>query len=254
MLVKEMLDIIDEIAPFDTAESFDNVGLITGNPDAEVTGVMLALDVTASVVDEMVELGANLLITHHPLLLSPVRHVLENHYESRLILKMARAGVSMITAHTNLDKSPEGTNTALCRLLRLRNVTGEGLVRTGDLTAGPVRAGALQAQIARILRAPVILYGAEEHMVHRLGLCSGSGSDGWAEAFGQGADAFLTGEVKHHHALEAAENGMVLFAAGHFATEDPGMDSLCDSLQKALNRVECNVAVYRTGTIPYPVL
>jgi dinuclear metal center YbgI/SA1388 family protein len=253
MLVKDVLSIIDRIAPFDTAEDYDNVGLLAGSPAQKVTGIMLALDATRPVIAEMKTRRLNLLVTHHPIFFTPVRRVLNTDYEGLLLTDMIRAGISMIAAHTNLDKAAAGTNAALCALLRLKNITGEAYVWIGEPEAGCVPASSLQAFIANRLCAPVVLMGDPDVRVFKLAVCSGGGSDEWKTALERGADAFLTGEVKHHHALEAAEHGFPLLAAGHFATEDPGMDALAVSLQKELVHVKCRLAVCRTEHVSYGV-
>lgn len=250
MLVKDFIALIDGLAPFDTAESHDNVGLLIGDPNQAVTGVMVALDASEGVFEEMRQNKANLLITHHPLMFSPVHRLLETDYEGRLILEMARGRIAMIAAHTNWDKAPGGTNDRLCSLFGLQNISGEGFIRVGELPK-PMTADAFKQQASLVLKAPIVLMGNADRPVFRLGLCTGGGSDEWETAHQMGADAFLTGEMRHHHALEAAARGMTLYEAGHAATEDPGMDALCVSLQTALNRLKWNVAVYRAAYRPY---
>ena len=250
MLVRDLVRIIDEMAPFSSAEEFDNVGLLVGDENAEIKGIMVALDATGAVLDEMKETGANVLITHHPLLFSPLSRLLETDYESGLIAQMLRQNCHFIAAHTNFDIAPGGTNDALVQLLLLKDACGEGTLRVGKLLH-PMRADALQKFLNEKLRAPVVLMGDAKKEIRTLGLSSGSASDEWGAAYAAGADAFLTGEVKHHHALEATARGMTLFQGGHFATENPGMDILASALQKALNKVKCNVAVYRAKTDSY---
>jgi dinuclear metal center protein, YbgI/SA1388 family len=252
MLVKELVHMIDVVAPFSTAEEYDNVGLLVGDENAQITGIMLALDVTEAVLMEMRELGLNVLITHHPLMFSPINRLLETEHEGGLIAQILRQNAHLIVAHTNLDIAAGGTNDALVQLFGLQNPCGKGYLRVGKL-ALPMAADALQAFLKEKLNAPVMLMGDAKKEIHTLGLCSGGASDEWAAAYAAGADAFLTGEVKHYHALEATARGMVLFQGGHFATENPGMAFLALALQNALDKVKCNVAVYRTKSESYPV-
>lgn len=250
MLVKDLVNMMDEIAPFALAEEYDNVGLLVGDETAEVKGVLVALDVTEAVLEEMKETGANVLIAHHPLMFSPIQQILETNYEGGLMMKMIRQNIHFIAAHTNFDAAPKGTNDALVQLFGLETIAADQFVRVAALPE-TMQAEHLQNFINEKLNAPIMLMGDANKKIARLGICTGAGSDYWENAKALGADALLTGEVKHHHALEATAQGMVLFQGGHFATENPGMDLLASALQNALDRVKCNVAVYRAKTNSY---
>lgn len=250
MTVQHIYDFINERAPFETQVAYDNSGLLVGDPAREVTGVHFALDVTHAVIDEAVASGANLIVTHHPLMFSPVKRLVETNHESRLLCRLIREGISLISAHTNLDQAPGGINDVLASVLGLTNVVGEGFLRVGDLPE-PTTAAGLAAHIMIRLNDAVRLMGDENAAVTRVGLCSGSGSDEWPQAAAMGAQAFITGEVKHHHALEAADSGVVIIEAGHHATEEPGIFALADALQNCPGIVQCNVRVTRSGARPY---
>ncbi len=245
MLVKELAEIINGLAPFDSAEGYDNVGLVVGDENAEITGIMLALDATFAALDEMIALRANVLITHHPIMFSPVKRVLETTFEGKLVAALLRSHCHLIVAHTNWDAAPGGVNDTLAQLLELKNPVGERFLRVGDLPE-PMTAAQFQGFLSVKLKAPALLMGDPNQLIHRVGVSSGAGDDEWREALALGADGFVAGEVKHHNALEATSRGMVLFHGGHFATENPSMDALGLSLQTALDKVKCNVAVYRT--------
>lgn len=250
MTVQQIYDFINERAPFETQVAYDNSGLLVGDPAREVTGVHFALDVTHSVIDEAVANGANLIVTHHPLMFSPVKRLVETNHEARLLCRLIREGISLISAHTNLDQAPGGINDVLAETIGLTNVVGEGFLRVGDLPE-PTTAAGFAAHIMIHLHDAVRLMGDENAMLTRVGLCSGSGSDEWPQAAAMGAQAFLTGEVKHHHALEAADSGVVMLEAGHHATEEPGIFALADALQNWPGIVQCNVRVTRSGARPY---
>ena len=250
LTVQQVYDFINERAPFETQVAYDNSGLLVGNPVAEVSGVVFALDVSHAVIDEAIGNGANLIVTHHPLMFSPVKRLLENDFESALICRLIRAGISLISAHTNLDQSPGGINDTLAEVIGLTDVTGEGFLRVGAV-AQPMSAADLAAHINRRLGDVVRIMGDPQRIISRVGLCSGSGSDEWAAAAAMGAQAFLTGEAKHHHALAASASGVVILEAGHHATEEPGIFVLANALQSWLNSVECNVGVYCSNANAY---
>ena len=113
MTVSQILHLIDEIAPFDSQEEWDNSGLLVGSPEQEVHGILFALDITEAVLDEAMETGTDLIITHHPLMFSARKRLTDEDYEGRLLQRMIRNQISHIAAHTNLDKAPDGMNDTL---------------------------------------------------------------------------------------------------------------------------------------------
>ena len=248
MKMRDVYGEIDRLAPFDTQADFDNSGLLLGHPDREVTGIHFALDATPRVIDEAEAAGANLVVTHHPLMFGPRKTMTEDDYEGALICRMIRARIGLIAAHTNLDAAPGGTNDALAALCGLRNVTGEGYWRVGDLPEGTTL-GRLRESLARGLHTDVRVFGqfGDDHPLRRLGLSTGAGSDSWRDAARLGADAFLTGEMKHHHALAMTDAGVAGLEAGHFATEEPGIFALADALQKRSDALQWRVRITRSA-------
>ena len=250
LTVKDIYNTIDSLAPFASQDSFDNAGLLVGNPAWEVRGIHVAMDVTTSVLDEAIANGANLIVTHHPMMFSARKNLVETDSEAILLCRMIRHEIALIAAHTNLDMAPGGINDVLTAALGLTNVSGEGYLRVGDLPA-PMTAEAFARQTGEALHTAVRLMGRPELEIRRIGVSSGAGSEYWEEARALGADAFLTGEMKHHHALAAAEAGMVTLEAGHHATEEPGIFALADALQNHLNALQYKVHVSRSTARPY---
>ena len=248
--VQEIYHMIDQMAPFESQEDFDNAGLLLGDPAMEVRGIHVALDVTERVLDEAEAVGANLIVTHHPIMFSPVKRLVATDYETRLIFRMIRAGMALIAAHTNFDRAPGGMNDTLAARCGLTQVTGEGFIRVGNLPH-PMTGRELAAHLAASLDTVVRPMGDAEKVYRRLALCSGGGSDFWTEGLALGADAFLTGEMKHHHALALADAGMLGLEAGHFATEQPGVLALAAALQNAVNAVEYPVCLSTSQACAY---
>ncbi|MBQ6174772.1 MAG: Nif3-like dinuclear metal center hexameric protein [Clostridia bacterium] len=247
MKIRDVYDMIDRLAPFDTQADFDNSGLLAGRRDQEVTGIHFALDVTQRVLDEAEAEGANLIIAHHPLMFRARKNLTEDDYEGALLCRMIRSRIGLIAAHTNFDAAPGGTNETLAVLCGLTGVTGESWWRVGDLPDG-MTAGRLTAFLESTLRTSVRVYGQfpQDHPLRRLGICTGAGSEYWQDAAALGADAFLTGEMKHHDALAMADAGVIGLEAGHFATEEPGIFALADALQKAADAVQWKVRITRS--------
>lgn len=250
MRVRDVYGMIDRLAPFDTQLEYDNSGILVGSPDQEVSGILFALDATDTVISEAVRQGCNLIVTHHPLMFSARRRLTDEDYEGRILMRLIRENVSLIAAHTCLDQAPGGVNDALAADCLLRDVTGEGFIRVGRLSV-PMKAGPLADMLSSSLHTTVRLMGSPDIIVTRLGLCSGSGGDEWRNARALGADAFLSGEIKHHLALEMVDEGMCAFECGHFATEEPGIFALADALQRELNRVEYKLGIYKSAMGAY---
>lgn len=250
LTVQQVYDWINEFAPFETQVGYDNSGLLVGDPNQEVTGIHFALDVTNRVIDEAIQHGANLIVTHHPLMFSPIKRLVETDYQAHLLCRLIRGGISLISAHTNLDQAVGGVNDALAGRIGLSDVIGEGFVRVGTLPRS-MSAADLADHIGKALGDVVRVMGNPAALVEKVGMCSGSGSDEWIAAAAMGAQAFLTGEVKHHIALEASDAGMVMLEAGHHATEAPGIFALADALQIRLNDVQCNVRIFTSCALAY---
>ena len=250
MTIQNIADLLDQVAPFGTQDSYDNSGFLVGDRNEEVKGILFALDVTMDVIDEALSLGANLIVTHHPLMFSPIRQVTADTFEGRLIMRLIREGIGLIACHTCLDQAPGGINDALAECCALLDVEGEGYVRAGNLPE-PMAAGELKEYLAAALDTTVRLMGDPDRTVSRIGLCSGAGSGEWEKARELGAEAFLSGEIKHHHALAMAEAGIPCFECGHFATEQPGIFALADALQSALNQVEYKLGIYHSAAGAY---
>ena len=250
LTVQQVYDFISERAPFETQLAFDNSGLLVGHPDNEVTGIHFALDVTNHVIDEAIANGANLIVTHHPMMFSAIKRLVETGHEARLLCRMIRAGVSLISAHTNLDQAPGGCNDVLAETIGLSDIQGEGFVRVGALPR-PMTADKLAAHISEKLGDVVRVMGDPAAVITRVGMCSGSGADEWPAAAAMGAQAFLTGEVKHHIALESTDAGVVMLEAGHHATEEPGIFALAKALQMSELGVQYNVRVSLSSAKAY---
>ena len=250
MTVRQLYEIIDSLAPFASQMEGDNSGFLVGSASQEITGILFALDVTEPVIDEAVALGAQLIVTHHPLMFSPISTVTDSDYESRLIRRLTRENISLIAAHTNLDRAPGGINDTLAEYCGLSEITGEAFFRCGLLPV-PLTAYEYADQLRERLHTDVRLMGPGSAVIRKVGLCSGAGGDEWVRAAEAGCDAFVSGEIKHHFGLAMADSGVIGLACGHFATEEPGIRALAAALQKTINQVECNLRIFVSGVSAY---
>ena len=248
--VKELERLVGEVAPYELAEEWDNVGLLLGRADHAVTRVLVALDLTQGVIAEAKALGAQAIVTHHPIMFSARSRVTDGDREGRLMLTMIENGMAHIAAHTNFDSAPGGVNDTLMALMGAKNVQGEGCIRLGELEEG-MTFGALCERAEKKLRAAVRAYGAADQKVRRLGCCSGAGSSELYEAKALGADCFITGEVKHDRALDAMDMGLCVIEAGHFETENPACEVMATALQNACDALKYNVTVFCSRGNPF---
>ena len=248
--VSDVRALVNGIAPFELAEEWDNVGLLLGRRSAPVTRVLVALDLTQEAVNEAKALGAQAIVTHHPIMFSARKRVTDDDREGRLMLDLAAAGIAHIAAHTNLDSAPGGVNDTLMAAMGAENIRGEGFVRAGDLPGG-MTLGRLAALARTRLHGEVRVYGAEDMPVHVLGCCSGAGGGEVAAARAMGADCFITGEIRHHEALDAVDSGVCVLEAGHFETENPVCEVLRTALQNAADALEYNLTVFCPGVKPF---
>ena len=250
MIVYEIYDFLDEKYDFSSALPYDNVGLLVGDGREKVTGVLVCLDLTDEAITEAVKKGANLIVTHHPVIFDPLKTVTEQS----LVYRLIRNGISVISAHTNLDQADGGVNDALAETLGLTNIEkiadGEGFMyRIGELDE-PVSSEELAKLVGEKLNLPVKYVGSAA-FIKRVAVCGGSGGSMLADVLGAGVDAFVTADVKHNVFMDAHAAGITLIDAGHFNTEDVITDLLCDALKEAFSDID--ISSYHFSPIKYNI-
>jgi len=221
MKLKDVYEFLDSIAPFSTQADFDNAGFLVGDREAEFTGGVVALDVTSGAIEKAKEQGANLIVSHHPVIFDPIRDVTADS----LVYKLISSGISVISAHTNLDRAEGGINDILCELLELQNV--KGVLPDGEVYEA--RVGELETELTpdefgnlmtECFPEVGIKYVCGSKNIKKVGVCSGAGGSLLGGMIAEGVDAFVTADVKHNVFLEAAEAGVSLYDCGHYSTED----------------------------------
>lgn len=236
MLLLDILTVLDSIAPFNTAEQWDNVGLMVGDPRQEVSSVLLALDPSYEVIDAAAESGKGLIITHHPLIYTPLKRIDFREPVSRKISALIRASVALISMHTNFDIASGGVSDVLARKLGLGDVQSSGPLRLGTIAGEkPLRAWAMSLpfETVRIVDAG--------RPVRNICICPGSGMEYVKTALETGCDTFVTGDVKYHGALDAKESGINIIDLGHFATEQIAITPLAERLSRELPDISIDV-------------
>ena len=241
--IEEIQQSIDRVAPFSLAAEWDNVGLMIGDPGQTATGVVIGLDPLPSLLDEAKKKNANLVITHHPPIFHPLKQLRTDQPTGAFIARAVREEIAVISCHTNLDVIGQGVSTVLAEKAGIENpspltVTGEkdgqpvGFGQVGDL-ATPVSGQRFISGLCRALSLHAVPYaGSLPDRVARVAVCGGSGSDLSEAALAAGAEAYITGEVKHSTALWAAQAGLCVIDAGHFATEHLACEAFARLLQQ----------------------
>lgn len=259
MKLADVIAVLEDAYPPKTAESWDAVGLVCGDPDEEVTRVLVCVDPTSSTVDEAVESGAQLLLAHHPLLLRGVNGVPADDPKGALVHRLIRNRAALYCAHTNADSALPGVSDALARAIGL-TVTGPlepaepsaetGLGRVGELPEPePLRvfaqrvADALPATVQGVRAA-----GDPERLVRRVAVCGGAGDSFLSTVARAGVDAYVTADLRHHPASEhISAGGPALVDVAHWASEWPWCEQAAEILRTAFGgRVDVLVSTRRT--------
>ena len=251
---QQVMEALERIAPKRLAEEWDNPGLLVGSPAQEVHRILTCLDVTDEVVEEAVELGADMIVAHHPLIFKGIKKLRTDLPLGARLQKLLVHGIAAAAAHTNLDSAAGGVNDVLAEAIGLKDIrplerAGEGegptLGRMGYLPE-PLEIEAFARQVKAALPVShVRLVKAGGRLVQKVALCSGSGADFIAKAAFLGADAYVTGDVKYHEAQQAMEMGLHVIDGGHFGTEFPIAAVLRERLIEELSGLKGEVEVVK---------
>jgi dinuclear metal center YbgI/SA1388 family protein len=262
LTLREVLEVLERLYPPHTAQSWDRVGLVTGDPDQPVRRVHLAVDPTLAVIEEARELGADLLVTHHPLLLRGVHSVATTSAKGASVTHLVVGDVALYVAHTNADVAADGVGTALataCGLAHTEPLTvseDQPLGRVGDLAEPVTLRGFVERLASRLPQAAggIRVAGPPDAVVRRVALLGGAGDDLFDAVRASGADVYVTADLRHHPALEAREEARggppYLVDAGHWASEQVWLAVAQEALRAALGeratRVETHISTVRT--------
>jgi len=244
MTVSDVICAIERTAPLHLQDDFDNSGLQIGFPGAPVHKVLTCLDVTEAVLDEAIELGCDMIVSHHPLLFHPLRQVSDATYQQRCTVKALSKGIAIYSAHTSMDNAPGGVNYRLASILGLNDLSwlqpkvgtigGSGVI--GTLTE-PVQDAAFLEQLKETFSVECLRHTAPTgREIRKVALCGGAGAFLMRDAMRMGADAFICGEFHYHDYFES--EGMLLAELGHYQSERCTVDLLADLLSEALPELD----------------
>ena len=254
--VRDFLGLMEEIAPVELAEPWDNPGLQVGSHSQKIRKMFVALDATLKSIQSARRHEAQLLFTHHPLIFKALSRVDVEKHPGNVVVEALKSGISIVAAHTNLDVAKEGINHILAELLGLRHVEvlqetadsgGAGLGRVGELA----EKGELSEVVRRlsgilgVKRFKVV--GREDMRIGRVAVVGGSGGHLLSLASEKRADLLITGDVGYHHALEAESLGIALIDGGHFNTEKTAFSAFTDRLKDLFKERGWDVSVEVAG-------
>lgn len=240
----QIYEYIDSIAPFSAQEEWDNSGFQVGERAKEVYKVLFALDATADLVREAYRNNCDLIVTHHPFLFRAQKQFIE---ENPAYLA-AKYNIAVISAHTSFDGADGGVNDVLADILHLRNIQKpeNGFFRLGETDCKT----ALEfAEYAKSILKTTVTVSLPQKEIKLVAVCGGAAMDFASEAKAAGADLFFTGDAKHHEIVDAAELGLSVAAAGHFATEHPAVISLKNRVQAQFPELECVLSTQTAPTV-----
>ena len=273
MNVQEVVNVLERLAPPSYAMSWDNVGLLAGRRDREATGIYIGLDATERVIEGAVEAGCNMLLTHHPLLFSPVKKISDGDFIGRRLLTMIEHGISYYAMHTSYDSAPGCMADRAAAMLYIED--GEPLEPVngpGEPQAGIGKVGRLAQEITldqlciRIkekFQIPSLKVFAamgrdeegkqvRDHMLRRIAVSPGSGKSMIQPALDAGAQVLVTGDIGHHEGIDAAACGMTVIDAGHYGLEHIFISHMAGYLREQLGE---EIKIVEDGfCMPYRVV
>ncbi len=243
MNVRELYDYLNKIIPPSLSCGWDNDGLMCcPDPDREVKRALIALDVTGAVADEAVDGGFDLIVSHHPLIFTPLKSLTPDNGVAGKLINLIRAGISVMSFHTRLDAVGGGVNDILADMLGIGNAIpfgkdGEALGRIGKIER-PTTLDDFSRRVKAALGAPGVLVSGCGRLVSNVAVLGGGGKDDIIYAKLAGADTYVSGRIGYHEMMAAEEIGMNLIEAGHFFTEDPVCDRLAELIEEADETIE----------------
>ena len=262
--VNEIYEYLSIIAPIGLKMEDDNVGFLVGCAGADASKILVSLDITNDVITEALDMGAGLIVSHHPLFFS-LKSVTDADVAGKKVARLLAGGVSAICMHTNLDAARGGVNDALAAAAGIADDEEAGfLAEHGRLETGEAfsygRVGYLKNPLGMIdyleklkkaLDADGLRYYDAGREVNKVAVVGGSGGDEFKHAVKQGCDTFVTADIKYHLFLEAKESGVNLIDGGHFCTENLVTDVLAGKLQAAFPGAEVRISEKHGQTVKF---
>ncbi|MFI3305268.1 MAG: Nif3-like dinuclear metal center hexameric protein [Rikenellaceae bacterium] len=251
--VADVAAMIETVAPLSLQASYDNSGLIVGHMSDEVRGIMIAVDLTEEVIDEAVEKGANMIITHHPIIFSPLKRLTSANCVERTVEMAIKMGVVVYAAHTNLDSAVNGMSWRLGEMLGLSNMrslddAGFGVV--GELSEEVATAQFLDFVASRLSLKMMRHSDIVSDRVQRVAICTGSGGSLLSSAIGSGADVYVTADLRYNDFF-GAQKELTLLDVGHYESEYCVIEIIFDILSKKMINFALHKSLHGENPVHY---
>lgn len=257
--ISDITTVIEEFAPLSAQESYDNCGLILSDADAEIDSALLCVDVTEDVVDEAIELGCKMIISHHPLIFHPIKQITTNSYIERAILKAIKNSISIYACHTNLDKVDQGLSYVLAHMMGMQNIktllpqaNGDGFGAVGELSneVDPIE---FLHSLKELFNLKVIRHSdIVKDKIKRIAVCSGSGASHINDAKSVGADLFIAADFKYNDFFNA-DKQIIVADIGHFESEYCAINTLFKVIRKKMPTFALHKSKYGKNPVNYIV-
>ncbi len=254
VIVRDIIDYMETLCPPSLKQDWDNVGLNCGSRNTEVRKVLIALDPFEHVCKEAADWGADLLLTHHPLIFRPLPMVTDDAAITRGLMVLVQNNISHFCAHTNLDSATGGVNDVLAETLGLANISPVAENHWNMLRCGEVPQQSLAEFLQTVkekLHAPGLRYCDSGKPVHKVAVGGGACSGGLFDALQAGCDTFVTSDVKYNEFWDAYEQGLNLIDAGHFYTENPIVAVLAAKISAAFPEIEVKISEAHADCMKY---
>jgi len=258
--VGDICVVIEAFAPLSLQEPYDNAGLILGNRDQVVTGVLIALDATLDVIDEAISLGYNLIVTHHPFIFKGLKTINGKNHTENCLIKAIRNDIAIYAGHTNVDSVRGGVNERMAEKLGLIETSILVPVHQATCDCGLGMVGLLPESLSEtdflklvkktFLCERIRFSALTGKSIRKVALCGGSGSEFLENALSIGADAYLTGEAKYHEFFTHASE-ILLVDAGHYETEQFTKDIFFEILSENFSTFAVRISVVETNPVHY---
>lgn len=241
----KIIEKMEQYAPAAFAEDWDNVGLMVGESERQISRVLVALDINDGVIDEAIAKDAQLIITHHPFIFKGIKNVNDTTPLGKRIIRLIKNDIAVFSAHTNLDSAEGGTNATLAQLLGLCNIQGLAendssavMGRIGDLPKPVTFDGFISVVKAVLGTDRLSVCGELDKKIERVGICTGKGASFMPQAKAMGADAYITGDFGYHEGQSALDMDLCVIDGTHYLTEVIVVPVLCRYLKQCFENIE----------------
>ena len=260
MYIKEIISLIEDYAPLKFQASFDNSGLLCGNPERELTSILLCIDVTEEVIKEAIDKGHNLIISHHPLIFSGLKHITPATYVERCVIDAIKHDITIYAAHTNMDVVANGVSGRMADKLDLYHrqilqpegdpMDGNGFGIIGELQQ-PVESMAFLQQVKEIFRCDRLRYTTPHTpFMQRVAVCGGARASFFKQALAGQADIYISGDFKYHDFF-LTENRIMIADIGHYESEQFTKEIFYEILTKKISKFVVQFSEINTNPIKY---